>query len=412
MDSQSLPKLIVCSYRVGAPGFFHSTEMNEAGYLPNNGFRDQRTALLWLQKYIGGFGGNPNDVTLMGESAGAVSAAVHLHSEQPLFRRVMLMSGSTLLKGPAPMAVADVNYQKASKVLNLDSLTPQGRVHTLVNMDGQQLRATLLEHSLAPLVALPLVDGDICPVGVDFKTVMDGSLSLPGRHWCESVLLGDCEFDVSDIHTIPACYMKLTLLFFQGSILGLPLGPKKPGIAKTFVASIADSLPEQAASKLLTGYDIDASTEDDQAFERVLQFGGDVCFYAPTLAFAQGLAESMPVYVYRFNEPNDWPGPWQGRTTHIHDLTYLFQNFNEFLSGEQSQLAEEFATDVLSYVNGKAPWQSWTRTEKVAKVFATDVKGVKEDVPEQTGRRKCFLDLADEIGFDALSGALGRFMAS
>jgi carboxylesterase type B len=188
--------------------------MKEAGYLPNNGFRDQRIALLWLQKYISGFGGNPNDVTLMGESAGAVSAAVHLHSEQPLFKRVMLMSGSTLLKGPAPMAAADVNYQKASKVLDLDSPSPQERVQKLVSMDGQQLRATLLEHGLAPMVALPLVDGDICPVGVDFKTVMDGSLNLPGRQWCVSVLLGDCEFDVGDMFSMFASSLELTHLLF------------------------------------------------------------------------------------------------------------------------------------------------------------------------------------------------------
>jgi carboxylesterase type B len=172
--------------------------MKEAGYLPNNGFRDQRTALLWLQKHIGGFGGNPNDITLMGESAGAVSTAVHLHSEQPLFKRAMLMSGSTLLKGPSPMAIADRNYQRASKVLGLDSLAPQGRVHELVSMDGQQLRSTLFQHGVAPLISIPLVDGDLCPVGVDFKSVMDGSLSLPGRQWCGSVLLGDCAFDVSE----------------------------------------------------------------------------------------------------------------------------------------------------------------------------------------------------------------------
>jgi carboxylesterase type B len=172
--------------------------MKEAGYLPNNGFRDQRTALLWLQKHIGGFGGNPNDITLMGESAGAVSTAVHLHSEQPLFKRAMLMSGSTLLKGPSPMAIADRNYQRASKVLGLDSLAPQERVHELVSMDGQQLRSTLFQHGVAPLISIPLVDGDLCPVGVDFKSVMDGSLSLPGRQWCGSVLLGDCAFDVSE----------------------------------------------------------------------------------------------------------------------------------------------------------------------------------------------------------------------
>ena len=171
--------------------------MKEAGYLPNNGFRDQRTALLWLQKYIGGFGGDPGNVTLMGESAGAVSTAVHLHSEQPLFKRAMLMSGSTLLMGPSPMAVADGNYQKASKALGLHSLTPQERVQQLVSMEGQQLRSTLAQHGVAPQVSIPLVDGDLCPVKVDFQTVLEGSLSLPGRQWCESVLLGDCAFDVS-----------------------------------------------------------------------------------------------------------------------------------------------------------------------------------------------------------------------
>lgn len=386
--------------------------MREAGYLPNNGFRDQRTALLWLQKYIGGFGGNPDEITLMGESAGAVSTAVHLHSEQPLFKRAILMSGSTLLKGPAPRAVADVVYRKVSKVLDLDSLTPQERVQKLVSMDGQQLRATLLQNGFAPQVAMPLVDGDICPVAVEFKAVMDGTLNLPGRHWCEGVLLGDCAFDVSSTPSMMCVRAELTRILPQGSILGLPLGGKKVGIAKAFVASIRESLPEQAASKLLIGYDITPSTADDQAFERVLQFGGDVSFYAPTLAFPQGLERHMPVYVYRFNEPNNWPGPWQGRTTHIHDLTFLFQNFNEFLSGEQSQLAEEFATDVLKYVNSEVPWQGWTMAQKVAKVFVTEGKGVMEDVPEQTGRKKLFLDLADEVGFDALSGALKRFMTS
>ena len=189
--------LTACSYRVGATGFLYSTEMKEAGYLPNNAFRDQRTALLWLQKHIGGFGGDPDNLTLMGESAGAVSTAVHLHSEQPLFKSAMLMSGSTLLMGPSPMAIADGNYQKASKTLGLDSLTAKERIQKLVSMDGQHLRSTLMQNGVAPLVSIPLVDEDLCPVEVDFKSVMNGSLSLPGRQWCDSVLLGDCAFDVS-----------------------------------------------------------------------------------------------------------------------------------------------------------------------------------------------------------------------
>lgn len=188
---------MICSYRVGAPGFMHSAEMKEAGYLPNNGLRDQRVALLWLQNYILGFGGNPDDITLIGESAGAVSTAVHLHSELPLFKRAILMSGSTLLMGPSPQARAETSYQKAVKALDLESLSPEERIQKLVSMDGQLLRTTLLQRGVGSQVSVPLVDGEICPVEVDFESVMNGSLSLPGRQWCESVMMGDCAFDVS-----------------------------------------------------------------------------------------------------------------------------------------------------------------------------------------------------------------------
>jgi len=187
------------NYRVGATGFMHSGEMKQAGYLPNNGFRDQRTALLWLQKYISGFGGNPDDVTLMGESAGAVSTAVQLHSKQPLFKRAMLMSGSTLLMGPAPLDFAEASYQKALRALDLESLAPKERLEKLVGMDAYQLRDALTQQGVTQEVSRPLVDGDLCPTSVNFKSVMDGSLELPGMQWCESLLLGDCAFDVGGL---------------------------------------------------------------------------------------------------------------------------------------------------------------------------------------------------------------------
>ena len=120
----------------------------------------------------------------------------------------------------------------------------------------------------------------------------------------------------------------------------------------------------------------------------------------------------MPVYMYRFNEGNPWPGQWQGKATHILDLVFVTQNFNEFLSDAQKQMAERFAEDVIKFVNGKEPWTPWKSERKMANVLlAEKPKGnVVEDVPEKTGRSQIVLDLAEEVGFDRLNDAFNEFM--
>lgn len=188
------------------------------------------------------------------------------------------------------------------------------------------------------------------------------------------------------------------------------LGHRKAGIAKAFVHSVSTSLEESTATKLFSDYNLSADTPDEEAFTSILEIANDINFYAPTLAFAQGMQTTMPVFMYRFNEPNTWPGPWQGRATHIHDLTYLFLNFNQFLSSDQSQLADEFAADVIEFINGKEPWQRWTSDQAAAKVFKVGGKGIKTDVPQQTERRSLISELASEVGFDALKGAFARFL--
>jgi carboxylesterase type B len=57
------------SYRLGIIGFLASKEIQEIS--PGNyGLKDQIASLDWVQKYIAGFGGDPNRVTIFGESVG------------------------------------------------------------------------------------------------------------------------------------------------------------------------------------------------------------------------------------------------------------------------------------------------------------------------------------------------------
>ncbi|KAI9701312.1 MAG: hypothetical protein M1820_006534 [Bogoriella megaspora] len=62
------------NYRVGAYGFLAAKEVPSN----NNGLKDQRKALEWVQKNIKKFGGDPKKVTMAGDSAGAASVTLHL----------------------------------------------------------------------------------------------------------------------------------------------------------------------------------------------------------------------------------------------------------------------------------------------------------------------------------------------
>jgi carboxylesterase type B len=67
--------VVTVNYRLGALGFLVSRELGLTG---NYGLMDQRAAMYFVKQYIRAFGGNPNSITLFGESAGAVMIGLHL----------------------------------------------------------------------------------------------------------------------------------------------------------------------------------------------------------------------------------------------------------------------------------------------------------------------------------------------
>lgn len=91
--------VVTMNYRMGPIGFL-SLNHPSLGVPGNAGLKDQLMALKWIQKNIRNFGGDPDNVTLLGDGAGAASAHFHMISDQSrgLFHRAILMSGCAFNK--------------------------------------------------------------------------------------------------------------------------------------------------------------------------------------------------------------------------------------------------------------------------------------------------------------------------
>jgi len=88
---------VTINYRLGYLGFFAHPAIDAEGHLNGNyGLMDQQFALKWVQRNIGAFGGDPNRVTIFGESAGGQSVYANLTSPTAsgLFQRAISESGA------------------------------------------------------------------------------------------------------------------------------------------------------------------------------------------------------------------------------------------------------------------------------------------------------------------------------
>ncbi|PNF39410.1 Esterase FE4 [Cryptotermes secundus] len=87
--------LVTMNYRLGLIGFLSTEDAECPG---NNGMKDQVAALRWVRDNIAEFGGNPNSVTIFGESAGGSSTHFHMLSpaSKGLFHRAISQSGTAV----------------------------------------------------------------------------------------------------------------------------------------------------------------------------------------------------------------------------------------------------------------------------------------------------------------------------
>lgn len=92
---------VTINYRLGPMGFVCLPELKEeAGFTGNYGLYDQLTAMKWVKDNIAFFGGDPENITIMGQSAGAMSVQQHIFSplSEGVFQKAVMSSGGGVSK--------------------------------------------------------------------------------------------------------------------------------------------------------------------------------------------------------------------------------------------------------------------------------------------------------------------------
>ena len=171
--------VVTLNYRLGALGFFaHPDLANESLHHTsgNYGLLDQRAALVWVQRNIGTFGGDPSRVTLFGESAGASSILMHLVSPEStgLYRQAIIQSGPLWTNGTTVKIVASredaerwgLEYARLLGYGGPDAIRQMRRVSAqeLVNATPWQASSFWLTYLLK---FKPTIDGWLIPDSPD-----------------------------------------------------------------------------------------------------------------------------------------------------------------------------------------------------------------------------------------------------
>lgn len=161
---------IVCvgvNYRLGALGWLHRPGIVDA----DAGISDMVTALAWVRDNIAAFGGDPNCVTVMGQSAGATSIArlLMLPEARALFHRAIMQSGG-YGRGAYTSAMAS---ERADQFLQLLGIDPQAGDALA------RLRAVEVPRLLAAQTELAQRNARFAYPGAMFMPVFAAAMNLP-----------------------------------------------------------------------------------------------------------------------------------------------------------------------------------------------------------------------------------------
>lgn len=169
---------VAFNYRLGPYGFAsHPDLTDDKGRCGNYGLYDQKTAILWIKNNISAFGGDPNKITIMGQSAGAMSVDILISAPElkNVFAGAIMMSGVAIQRSVGKPLKPEKTVNFWDKVVeNANCLS----MAELRNVDEKTLFYAWSDacktEKMSILNTLPCVDGEvITPTSFNMGTIPD-----------------------------------------------------------------------------------------------------------------------------------------------------------------------------------------------------------------------------------------------
>lgn len=366
--------VVTINYRLGALGFLHLDGLGGESFAGsgNTGISDQVAALRWVHHNIEAFGGDPGNVTIFGESAGAMSVGTLLGVPEArgLFHKAILQSGaaSTLTTPAAATRVAERFLAQLGDV-------PPARLRELEV-------AELLEAQRA--LAL---QGNAIDTGLPFQPVVDGVV-VPAQP-LRAVEAGDLA-DVPVLVGTTAEEMKLFL------VLAGATGELSEQRLEQRIDAVLARDGRLAAGVAVKTYrqrlGADASARDVWS-----AFLTDHTFRIPAVRLAERQAVHQPnTFAYLFTQPS----PIFGGAAHAVEIPFVFDNLHkngiemllgpidEHLQGLATAMADawvSFATTGVPAADGLPEWTPYDADRRATMVVGLD-RQIVED-PQGDERR-------------------------
>jgi para-nitrobenzyl esterase len=319
--------VVTFNYRLGVLGFLNTRRLEGS---VNLGLQDQLMALEWVRDHISAFGGDPNNVTLFGESAGGFSVCALLASPRAegLFHKTIIQSGggcSGLEELEPELNPAHPLEERATALLSaLDCVNDGGEA-----LEGDPLRSCLEALPVEAFLEASAEAGKSV-LGIDqLGPVTDGEL-----------VVGRADHLLRDGERPP-----LPIMIGSNSNEMSLFTLTTPITLAGYEALLRQTAP-LVADRLLELYPASDNASAKQAYHDLF---GDIIFNCPTLTFASKLSSAgQAVWVYLFDHALSGGVAARLGATHALELPFVFNNYLQPLYGSPFNEVDAALSDEMS----------------------------------------------------------------